>query len=114
MSTDASDYYGTNGSDVMSDGYSGSGAGGFVSGTSASSYGSFSDWADLLKTGIGHYASYEAMKLRYSQPVAPQPTYVAGGQPSLAQQQANQNLLKWGLIAAAVFLVVSSLPKTKG
>lgn len=114
MSTDASDYYGTNGSDVMSDGYSGSGAGGFSSNTSASGFGNFSDWADLLKTGIGHIAGYEAMKLRYSQPTTAQPTYVVAGQPSQAQQLANQQLLKWGLIAGAVFLVISSLPKTKG
>lgn len=109
MSEDASDYFAVNGSDLQSDQY----VEAYGSGRLPTDYSSTANsFLDLLKTGIGQWAGYETTKLRY-QPQAT-PTYVVAQQPAVAQQQFNQNLLKWGLIAAAVFLVISSMPKAKG
>ena len=68
------------------------------------------NWRDVLLAGIGHYSSYKIAALSPN----PSPTtLVTSGAPTPADQQRQDNgqLLRLGLIAAAVFFGVRALSK---
>ena len=67
---------------------------------------------DLLKFGVGHYASLEAAKI--NRPTAAQPVYTNAGQTTVAQAAVNQTLIKWALIGGGVFLAITLLSKPQG
>ena len=67
---------------------------------------------DLLKFGIGHYASYQTAAL--NKPTTAAPKYVNAAQPTQSQEAVKSQLVKFGLIGGAVFLGVVLLSKLKG
>ncbi|MES2688074.1 MAG: hypothetical protein V4706_14725 [Pseudomonadota bacterium] len=110
MSENASAWDATNGHDLMSDTYqAGSGLTGGFGGAGNAGASSFmpgvNSFLDLLKTGVPHYAAYQSQKLAYQN--QPTPVYVNALGPSQAQVINQQSLVKWALIGAAVFLVIS-------
>jgi hypothetical protein len=65
-------------------------------------------WMDVLSQGIGHWSSYKIASVKPN----PSPTaLVTSGMPTAADQQRQDNgqLLRLGLIAAAVFFGVRAL-----
>lgn len=67
---------------------------------------------DLLKFGIGHYASYQTAAL--NTPTKSNPAYVNASQAAPATTARNQKIIQWVLIVGAVFGAVLLLGKLKG